>query len=150
MYRVSELTSPFSDLERPEHFTDHTHCPECAEHDATLNAHTPQTISLKELGNPGWDPICFTTDQAFQYYFPAMARLAIEGSGDSYYVNQFLFHVVGDGRESCRWRACSPDKRAAVVNVLEALLELKAEEIEQNGDADQLLKAIEIWSQDVA
>ncbi len=87
----------FGDIPRPEFFTHHTHCCECADHNDTLSAHTPQDIGLNELGNIAWDPICFATEEAFLYYFPALARLTLKGSGDSDYFDQLLSHVILDG-----------------------------------------------------
>jgi hypothetical protein len=46
---------------KPAHFTNYRHCCECAEHDATLLAHDVHSISFQQLGNPGWDPLCFTS-----------------------------------------------------------------------------------------
>jgi hypothetical protein len=40
-------------MPKPEHFTNHCHCCECAEHDATLLACDVDSISLQQLGNPG-------------------------------------------------------------------------------------------------
>jgi hypothetical protein len=136
----------FGDVARPAHFTNHTHCCECAEHDATFQAYTPDSISLNELGNPGWDPMCFATDEAFKFFFPAMVRLALEGTGDTYYLNQFLFHIIEDGPRNRRWETFSKNQRRFVVQVLEALLEQRAAEIDNNLDADGILTTIEIWS----
>jgi len=131
---------------RPEHFTNHRHCCECAEHDATLQAHTPQTITLAELGSPAWDPVCFMTDVAFRYYFPALVRLVLDGTGDTYYADQFLFHLAYDGQRNRRWQAFSPDQRALVVDVLEYLVEHLAAELDRCYDSDLLIQALEIWS----
>ena len=136
----------FADTARSEHFSDYTHCCECAEHDSTFQAHTPDSIGLNALGNPSWDPVCFATDEAFKYFFPAMVRLALDGTRDSYYVGQFLFHLIGDGPRPRRWAAFSGDQRKLVVDVLETLLEQRADEIERNLDGDSILTAIEIWS----
>ena len=89
---LARIGAAFGRHPRPEHFTDWQHCCECAEHDQELASVTLDSISLRELGNPGWDPMCFATDDAYLYYFPAMARLAT-GRGDSYYLDQFLFHL---------------------------------------------------------
>lgn len=56
---------------RPEHFTDRNHCCECADHDDLLRSRNIDSLTIDDLGNPGWDPICFVTDKAFFYYFPA-------------------------------------------------------------------------------
>src|SRR5262245_34056490 len=68
------------------------HCEECHEHEATLARVTPESISLTEVGSPAWDPICFITDEAFRYFMPGLARLAL-GTGDRYYLGQLLFHL---------------------------------------------------------
>jgi len=127
---LAQVQSAFSDVPRPEHFTDFTHCSECAEHDETLRAYTPDTIGLPELGNPGWDPICFITDAGYLYYFPAMARLAL-GVGDEYYLSQFLFHLSPD-----RFSMMSPEQRQAVALFLEHLWELDF--ADGCGDQEQL------------
>lgn len=135
----------FGAVERPEHFTDHEHCCECAEHDETLRSHDPQSIGFNEL-RPGWDPICFVTHEGLQYYFPALARLALQGTGDTYFVDQLVFHMILDGRRNDRWKAFTPAQRRYVVELLEHLVETRAEEIERNGDTDSVFHAIEIWS----
>lgn len=136
MREVGELLRTIQDsvqgLPRPEHFTDYNHCSECAEHDETLRAHTPETIGVEELGNAGWDPICFITDQGFLYYLPAMARLAL-GAGDVYYLDQFLFHLPG------RIGAMSPAQRKAVHELLEYLFETRFDEIGRYGDLENLI-----------
>lgn len=32
------------------------------------------TLKLEDVGNLGWNPICFITPVGFRYYFPAFAR----------------------------------------------------------------------------
>jgi hypothetical protein len=145
---LKKVEQVFGEVPRPEHFTDYRHCCECAEHDETLRSHTPDTIGLGELGSPAWDPICFATDEAFQYYFPALAKLALKGNGDTYYFDQFLFHIIMDGPRNRRWKVFNYEQRKVVVQVLESLLEQKTEEIERNHDADKILEALEIWSDD--
>lgn len=140
--RANEL---FSAAERPKHFTRYQHCAECAEHDATLQRRHPQSLKIEDL-TPGWDPICFVTDAGFRYYFPGLVRLAVEGRGDSYYLDQFLFHLTSDGLRNRRWQSFSPEQRRYVVRLLDYLLESHADEIEQNRDVETLLTAIEIWS----
>jgi hypothetical protein len=93
---IAKVVLVFSGVPRPELFIRGTcHCCECMEHNQTLASHTPETIGMDELGNPGWDPICFASDPAFVYYMPAMVRLALSSE---YYVDQFLFHLNISGR----------------------------------------------------
>ncbi len=131
---------------RPQHFTDYRHCCECAEHDRTLQAFDPRTIGLEQLGNAAWDPLCFAGNEAFKYYFPASLRLALTGSGEDYYIDQFLFHLIADGPRNRRWAAFSKRQRSFVVAVLEWLLEQRCGEIERNRDGEHLLQAHQIWS----
>ena len=88
---LSTVERAFENVLRPDHFTDFMHCEECAEHEQTLNSCTPETIGMDELGNPGWDPICFITIPGFHYYMPGLARLAF--ARENFYLGQFLFHL---------------------------------------------------------
>lgn len=126
--------------DRPSVFVDPNHCSECSEHNGTLLAHTPESISLAELGNPGWDPICFVEERGFKYYFPAMVRLALD-SGDDY-VSQFLFHVTSS--PNC---ASFDERQAALVGaVLQYLEDDRWERLETHGELDALLHAKDIWA----
>ena len=138
----------FSKVQRPEHFTDYQHCCECAEHDDTLSAHTPDTITREALGHAGWDPVTFATDSGFRYYLPALMRMALTRTGDDYYIDQFLSQVIRDGPRNSRWRACTAEQRTVVRDALLLLLEQRLDEIEENYDADRLMQAIDIWSDD--
>jgi Family of unknown function (DUF6714) len=147
MHLVDEANRLFSSVPRPTSFTDRDHCQECAEHDDTLRNATPESLSFQQVA-PGWDPFCFISIDGFRYYFPAMVRLAIEGNGESYFVDQFLFHLVLDGPRNDRYESFSTQQRAFVVNVMKYLLETQAEEIENNLDTDRLFQALEIWDRD--
>ena len=71
------------EVKKPQHFTNHTHCCECTEHDEVLRAHDRDTIGIEQLGNPGWDPMCLCTVEGFQYYFPALVRLCLDRNPDA-------------------------------------------------------------------
>lgn len=116
-------------MPRPEHFTNFTHCSECAEHDETLRSHTPATIGLDQLGHPGWDPICFVSDAGFHYYMPALARLAVDSTAD--YLQQFLFHL---GYCPERIEALNGEQRAAVLALLISLRDDILAQIGQGGN----------------
>lgn len=66
--KLQRIREAFAHEPRPEHFTNYTHCEECAEHDETLRAHHPDTIAEEHVGHAGWDPICFITEAGFRYY----------------------------------------------------------------------------------
>lgn len=143
---LAEAEELFGSTPRPEHFTNYRHCCECAEHDETLRNATPETLSYESV-RPGWDPLCFVSPQGFQYYFPALVRLALEGEGDTYFIDQLVFHLELDGSNNERHVAFSPLQRSYVVKLLNHLLETRSEEIEQNLDADALLRTIAIWEE---
>lgn len=144
---IEEARQLFGDEVRPEHFTNHEHCCECAEHDATLQNSNPEQLTYDDL-RPGWDPLCFINPEGFRYYFPALAKLAIEGSGPTYFVDRLVFHLELDGKNNRRYEAFSPAQRDYVVRLLQHLIELHADEIEQNLDVERLFRTIEIWQGD--
>lgn len=132
---LKELKRAFSEAERPEHFTNHLHCDECADHDETLRSHTPDTIGMDELGNPGWDPICFITVPGYLYYMPGFARLAMEpqqldcahpGPSWRHYLGQFLIHLSDD-----RTTDFDAPQAAATLRLLEFIRDQIEAEIEQ-------------------
>jgi len=143
---IEEANEVFGKVPRPEHFTDYTHCCECAEHDEVLQKYTPDTVTREALGHAGWDPITFATDAGFRYYLPALIRMALTKSGDDYYIDQFLSQVIRDGPRNSRWLACASEERAVILKALHFLLEERIEEIDNWLDADRLVQAIEIWS----
>jgi hypothetical protein len=63
---------------KPVLFTNYRHCCECAEHDETLLTADIDSIDLQQLGNPGWDPLCFTSAESLLSYMPALIRLTLE------------------------------------------------------------------------
>jgi len=134
---LAAVSEAFARVEKPPHFCNHNHCSECAEHDQTLCDHTRESISYQELGNAGWDPICFiNSDQGFQYYLPALARLATKPD-DEYYLDQFLFHLNDE-----RIDALTDPQRSLLAKFLEELLDHMPDEIDNNLDADETLRTI--------
>ena len=135
---------------KPEHFTDYRHCCECAEHDETLLAFDVDSIGLEQLGNPGWDPLCFSSPEGMIYYMPALVRLIVDtiDSPTQSYLDQMLFHLIKDGPRNSLVSACNEEQRKFIAQFLEYLI---SEHTEQIGDeafaTDDILRAHEIWSQ---
>jgi hypothetical protein len=142
------IKQAFAGCRRPDHFTEYTHCMECAEHDEVLRSHDVDTLRIEHIGNPGWDPICFISTEGFTYYFPALARLALAepDNAHGWYGGQLLFHLCSDGRRNERLQACTPEQRRAVVEFLHHLAESRASLAESELSTDDLFQAIEIWS----
>ena len=142
IYRAKELFK----TPKPEHFTNFNHCEECEEHDQALLAVDIDTIGLDELGNPGWDPICFASPEGKKYYLPAFIRLSLHTMKDDFYLDQFLFHLEGDGPNNAFYKSCTKEQRNFIACFIECVIEEYAEEIEANLCTDKALKSFEIWS----
>ncbi len=136
------------DVPRPEHFTDYTHCCECQEHDETLQGADIDTIGMQELGNPGWDPICFATPEARLYYLPALIRLSLETMRGDCYLAQLLFHLQWDGPDNDFFRRCNTAQRRYIARFLEHVIETYPEELDDALCADDALSAFQIWAAD--
>lgn len=147
MNLLEEAIEIFGGTPRPEHFTNYRHCCECAEHDETLRRATLETLSCDNL-RPGWDPLCFITPEGFQYYFPVLVRLALQGTAETYFIDRLIFHLKLDGKRNCRYLKFTPGQRSYVVKLLQYLVETRADEIEENFDSDALFRTIEIWEEE--
>lgn len=135
-------------IPKSEHFTNYHHCCECAEHDETLLAYDVDSIGIEQLGNPGWDPLCFASVAGLLYYLPALIRLTLEtmDTPQERYLDQLLFHLIRDGKDHDFVRACNPEQRAFIAEFLEHLMETYSVELDGCTYSDDLVKAYEIWS----
>ena len=143
-----EARSTFN-IPKPDHFTDYTHCCECTEHDQTLLAFDVDSIGLEELGNPGWDPLCFSSPEGLIYYMPALVRITVDTINNprQSYLDQMLFHLIMDGPGNRLVSACNEEQREFIATFLEYLISEHAEPIAAKVLAsDDILKAHEIWS----
>jgi hypothetical protein len=136
---------------RPAHFTNHSHCCECAEHDGLLSSRDPDGLKLEDVNNAGWDPICFTTPEGFKYYLPALVRLALESAASGgWYLPQLLFHLIADGPQTRRVACCTRAQRRAIVGFLWHMVESRSELIVEYRIEEELERAIGIWSEGAA
>ena len=136
----------FAEADRPEHFTDHTHCEECAEHDETLRSFDRDSIGLEQLGNPGWDPMCFVNPEGFLYYLPAMVRLALSSRGQEGYLDQFLFHLTYEGEKSRFFGHFSGPQRRAVLEVLRWIGENMTGLVREWSLEGEMDEALALWN----
>lgn len=137
------------ELPKPEHFTEYQHCCECVEHDATLLAWDRDSIGVVQLGNPGWDPLCFSSVEGFLYYLPALVRLTLDtiDNPSETYLDQFLFHLIHNGPDNRFVSACSREQRDFIAAFLAYLIEHHVTQIEAAlCYSDDILKAHEIWT----
>ena len=136
-------------LPKPDHFSNYNHCCECAEHDQTLLTCDVDSIGLQQLGNPGWDPLCFSSAEGLLYYLPALIRLTLDTIDNprESYLDQMLFHLIQDGENNRLVKACSKEQRNFVSAFLEYLVENHCSQIETGGfSSEDILRAHEIWA----
>jgi hypothetical protein len=146
---LTGLNAAFAGCQRPEHFTDFRHCCECAEHDGVLRARDRDTLSIEDVGNPGWDPLCFASADGLLYYMPALARLALDSAVEqsNWYVPQLIFHLTYEADGNRILAASSTPQRRAVVDLLRHISETRAVLFDDQGSLDELRAAIALWEQ---
>jgi hypothetical protein len=144
---MAVVVDAFRSCPRPQHFTDYEHCTECAEHDQTLLLKDVNTLSIEDVGNVGWDPMCFVSPQGFLYYLPALARLCLGDPTYDYgwYGNQFFWHLISSGPKNARYLASSSEQRQSVVVFVEHVIESRSEFLDEYFAADDALSALQIW-----
>jgi hypothetical protein len=132
---------------KPAHFGNYQHCCECAKHDETLLAHDVDSIGLQQLGNPGWDPLCFSSPEGIIYYMPALVRLTLDtiNSPQDRYLGQMLFHLIKDGPNNRLVTACTTGQRNFIAGFLEYLIENHSSQIDDCYCSWDVLRAHEIW-----
>jgi GrpB-like predicted nucleotidyltransferase (UPF0157 family) len=134
---------------KPAHFVDYRHCCECAEHDETLSRFDVDSIDLQQLGNPGWDPLCFSSSEGLIYYMPALIRLTLDtiDKPQHRYLDQMLFHLIKDGADNMLVSACSKEQREFIADFLEYLMDDYCAQIDDGVfTSDDILRVHEIWS----
>ncbi len=144
---LAVIDAEFGVVPRPEHFTDFSHCCECAEHDETLRSRDRASLRIEDVGNPGWDPLCFCSAEGIAYFFPALVRLALAGpAGESgWYGEQLVFHLYYGYRDNRFYLYCRPSQRAAVAGFLAHLIDTRATLIDDHASADEFLRCHELW-----
>jgi Family of unknown function (DUF6714) len=144
---INTVRHAFAAEPRPEHFTDHTHCCEYAEHDALLASRDLDSLRLEDVNNAGRDPICFVTAAGFRYYLPALVRLALESAtSENWYLPQLLFHLIGDGPQNRRVVCCTVGQQRSIAAVLWHVVETRPELIVRYAIEEDLQRALEIWT----
>jgi hypothetical protein len=145
---MTAINEAFGGIERPEHFTNHSHCDECWEHDELLRSRDLETLAIEDVGSMAWNPITMATPLGFAYYLPALARLALGPMPQKldWYGYIILFELRRDGPRNERWRYCSAEQRRAVTQLLEHLHATRTQEIGVYECENELMEALETWS----
>ena len=122
---LQKIKKLFGEEERPDHFTDHMHCEECADHDATLQQYDNTNLPVDKVNNQAWDPVCFLTPEGFRYFYPRLCELAY-GSGDDFYLESFLIHLENN------LHLLTADEKEATFEMLLDIYEKIPDDIELN------------------
>lgn len=139
---TSVIDSAFGKCQRPEIFIRGTCCcEECMEHEAAMQQFDVHDLPLGKLNNPGWDPICFASNTAFNYLMPGLVHLLLEHT-DSY-LSQFIFHIS----QPERYDAFTTEQSRALLLLMEYLVEHATKELEDNLVSCEVLLAREIFAQ---
>jgi hypothetical protein len=147
------MDAAFGGVSKPEHFVnDYRHCEECTEHDDLLRAHDRESLQLKHVNNPCWDPICFCSPEGMAYYMPTLVRFALLPLADEHvnfdwYGHQLLFHLSYKETENRLLKCWNAQQRQAVASLLAHLVESRSAEIQVLDNADEYRQAHELWSQ---
>ena len=145
---LGEVRAAFAQCEPPQHFTDYTHCEECAEHDELLQSRENETLRIADVGNPGWDPLCYVDASGFAYFFPGLARLALADPDPQYgwYTQQLLFQLTYQGVENRHLLGFDADQRRAVAALLRHIVETRSRLSDDWLCSNELRFASDLWS----
>jgi hypothetical protein len=106
------VEAAFPGVPRPEHFTNFTHCEECAECDVLLLSRDYSSLTVADVGNPGADPLSFCSGQGKAHFMPALARLALDPPTYEFgwYGTQLLFHLGYKGCANATLAYCTAEQ----------------------------------------
>jgi hypothetical protein len=109
---------------RPEKFTDHPYCEECADAHDYFSQFTSETIAAV-TDPPETLPLSFLTDDAFLYFAPGILRW-LPRTGQQYCAGDVLFHVEN------RLHTLNPHQRAALRDLLYLVYDLRKTEFDSS------------------
>jgi len=133
------------EAEKPQHFTNHTHCDECLESDEVLLSKSIDDIGLDELGHGG-DPICFCSNEGKKYFMPSFVRLALSTIDDDFYLEKFLFHLEGNGEKNKLYKSCTVEQRKFIATFIKFVIDSYTPQIESSGSQNKVQRVHEIWT----
>ena len=135
---ISDVQEAFGHFRRPDTFIRGTcSCDECMEHESAMQRFDPDDLPLEQLNKPGWDPICFASNEAFGYFMPGLVKLLLNHTDE--YVQQFIFHV----EQPDRLFVLTPEQALALTHVLDFLILHRAKALEDNLVVDDLYRTRE-------
>ena len=124
-------------------------CLECREHEATLSKTDVSSLTMKEVGRPGWSALCMASVDGKKHFLPAMIRLALseKHAGDA--LEMLLLITSGiHGDDGRLLEACNPSQRHFVRDFLAYFIDRKTDLIDRYELADEVLAAHALWSKE--
>lgn len=140
------IDAAFGEAQRPEHFTDYTHCEECAEHNQLLRDRDCLTLAIEDVGNICWQPVSFCSPAGLAYYMPALASLAMAPPTDEYgwYGDTLGIHLSSN----TKFRAyCTPLQRTAIADLIDHLNTSRLTLEERQTDDQTMRETSALWRQ---
>jgi len=143
---LKEIDRAFGTVPRPRRFTLEDGDPECLDHDQLLHSRTPETLTIEDVGNICYDPLSECLPDGMAYFFPALARLALNDRRDSdWYPFHLSLHLISGGIENDFLKYCSDSQRSAVHALFCHINESCADRIAEYC-IEEIAECIRIWS----
>lgn len=141
------VDAAFGGVAKPEHFHEDLSDLENADHDALLRSRNRETLSMRDVENPGWDPLCGALPRGIGYFFPKLARLALITPRDSFdwYGWKLLFHLSHHGHQNGFLLYCNAQQRAAVVDFLAHIVQNQPDLIEESNSSSEFASCLALW-----
>lgn len=144
---LADVFRAFGAVPKPERFFANDGDLEYAEHNALLCARDRDTLLLSDVDNPGWDPVCSCSSAGFAYYFPTLAKFALEHPDDSplWYAEQLMYLISREGERNRFLLFCDADQRRAVAKFVEYLVKTRASRFYTDGEANDFSECLSLW-----
>ena len=144
---LAALLRTFGSIPKPERFFPDDGDPESEEHNALLCVRNRDTLLLSDVDNAGWDPVCSCSSAGFAYYFPTLAKFALEGPGNSYYwyADQLIYLISRKGKQNRFFLYCDPNQRKDVAEFLEYLIHTRASQIVADCEPSEFDACLSLW-----
>lgn len=148
---LAEIAIRFGNVTRPRHFTVEDGDFECMDHDQLLHARTPETLTIEDVGNIGYDPLNECLPQGMAYFFPALARLALFDTRQfDWYPFQLALHLSAINGENTFLNYCNPEQKKVVIAFLTHILATRSMQAEQDCSIDAIELCIGLWQNEIS
>jgi hypothetical protein len=140
----------FHPVKKPGHFTDFSHCAECAEHDLTLRENDRDTLRISDVGNIGWQPISFCHAHGIAYYLPTLSRFALAAPTYEYgwYGDMLLIHLTSGRCVQELSTYLNAEQKKAITELLQHFVRTRSDLEERLTSDAEMQAAVDLWSKE--